>query len=114
MHFLLYLYSRKTSIWPNVILLNIQIIYYIYYIKNKRHEREANIINDKWNEINIEQDSLFHDLLKGMLNENPEDRPNLEKILYHPYFWNDEEKLIFICDLSDFLEAHGSLYYKIC
>ena len=76
-------------------------------IKNLRHERESNILNDSWNEKSIEHDSLFYDLVKKMLNGDPEARPSLDKVIIHPYFWNDEEKLTFICDLSDFLEANG-------
>jgi len=44
-----------------------------------------------------------------MINGEPEARPSLEKVITHPYFWNDGEKLTFICDLSDFLEANGKI-----
>lgn len=72
-----------------------------------RHERETNIIKDKWNKDFIENDCLFHDLIKKMLNSSAEARPNLGEVINHPFFWTDDEKLTFICDLSDFLEANG-------
>lgn len=48
-----------------------------------------------------------------MLSGQPEHRPNLDEILSHPFFWSEEEKLIFICDLSDYLEANGFKINKI-
>jgi len=81
---------------------------FLIYNKNQnRHERESNILNDSWIEKNIEHDSLFLDLIKKMLMGAPDQRISLEKVIAHPFFWTDEEKLIFIVDLSDFLEANG-------
>lgn len=73
------------------------------------HERETNILNELWNKTKIENDCLFHDLVGKMLSGKPENRPSLDKVLVHPYFWATEEKLHLICDLSDFLEANGYL-----
>ena len=74
----------------------------------KSHERETNILNDQWNDKNIEQDGLFYDLVKKMLVSEPKERISLDTVIAHPFFWSEEEKLIFICDLSDFLEANGN------
>ena len=81
--------------------------------KKKRHERETNILNDQWNEKNIEQDGLFYDLVKKMLASEPKERISLDTVISHPFFWSEEEKLIFICDFSDFLEANGKFLRKL-
>ena len=44
------------------------------------------------------------DLILQMLSHNPKNRPATMTVLKHPYFWEAEEKLEFICDVSDCYE----------
>lgn len=104
MHFLLYLHARNSSIWGNVFFKN---FYDLLQNHIFSHERESNILLDKWDEKKIENECILYDLVRKMLSGQPESRPNLDEILAHPFFWSEEEKLIFICDLSDYLEANG-------
>ena len=48
-----------------------------------------------------------------MLVSEPKERISLDTVIAHPFFWSEEEKLIFICDLSDFLEANG-IFFILC
>jgi serine/threonine-protein kinase/endoribonuclease IRE1 len=44
------------------------------------------------------------DLVMQMINHYPKARPDTQAILRHPYFWNVEDKLEFLCDVSDCYE----------
>lgn len=44
------------------------------------------------------------DLIMQMLQHHPRDRPDTPTILLHPYFWNTDTKLDFLCELSDRFE----------
>ena len=44
------------------------------------------------------------DLIMQMLKHDPRDRPDTAGILKHPYFWPVEDKLDFLCDVSDCYE----------
>lgn len=44
------------------------------------------------------------DLVMQMLQHHPRDRPHTATILLHPYFWNTDTKLDFLCELSDRFE----------
>jgi serine/threonine-protein kinase/endoribonuclease IRE1 len=44
------------------------------------------------------------DLIMQMLKHHPRDRPDTATILLHPYFWDVDTKLDFLCDLSDRFE----------
>ena len=69
-------------------------------------EREANIMRD-----NVSLDALRaasiegYDLVSSMLHRNPVARPTAKQVCDHPFFWSDERKLAFLCDLSDKIES---------
>lgn len=44
------------------------------------------------------------DLVLQMLKHDPRDRISTFDILKHPYFWSNDTKLQFLCDLSDYFE----------
>ncbi|RVX68566.1 hypothetical protein B0A52_07990 [Exophiala mesophila] len=44
------------------------------------------------------------DLIMQMLKNDPKHRPDTHDILRHPYFWDVEDKLDFLCDVSDCYE----------
>ena len=43
-------------------------------------------------------------LITHMLAHKPEDRPGVDAILQHPFFWKPKERLAFLCDVSDHFE----------
>lgn len=44
------------------------------------------------------------DLIMQMLKHNPRERPDTATILLHPYFWDADTKLDFLCEVSDRFE----------
>jgi serine/threonine protein kinase len=67
--------------------------------------RESNISTGK-----LELDTSFlsveaENLIKEMLRKRAKDRPTAKQILAHPFFWDSEKRLEFICSVSDVLEA---------
>ncbi|PNS20530.1 hypothetical protein CAC42_5980 [Sphaceloma murrayae] len=43
-------------------------------------------------------------LITAMLAHRPEERPNVNDILEHPFFWKPKDRLAFLCDVSDHFE----------
>ena len=43
-------------------------------------------------------------LIEHMLAHRPEERPSVDAILQHPFFWKPGERLAFLCDVSDHFE----------
>ncbi|GAA6031523.1 hypothetical protein JCM8097_006498 [Rhodosporidiobolus ruineniae] len=73
-----------------------------------RYEREMNILNGK---VSLERlDGLgeeaveVQDLITRMVATNPRERPTADAVLLHPFFWNAQKRLLFICDASDRFE----------
>ncbi|KAI5477213.1 serine/threonine-protein kinase/endoribonuclease IRE1 [Pseudohyphozyma bogoriensis] len=73
-----------------------------------RYEREMNILRGK---ISLEQlDGLgeealeVQDLITRMVASDPRERPSAEAVLLHPFFWNSQKRLLFLCDASDRFE----------
>lgn len=68
-------------------------------------------LNIKENRFSTEDLRLYSysydadDLVMQMLKHDPRDRPDTVGILKHPYFWPVEDKLDFICDVSDRYET---------
>ncbi|KAF1998027.1 hypothetical protein P154DRAFT_524344 [Amniculicola lignicola CBS 123094] len=69
--------------------------------------RELNI---KKNKANFKQLRLGDDseepihLISWMLSNRPEDRPTALQVMNHPFFWDPEKRLNFLCDCSDHWE----------
>ncbi|KAM0753662.1 hypothetical protein T439DRAFT_322550 [Meredithblackwellia eburnea MCA 4105] len=73
-----------------------------------RYEREMNILRGK---VSLERlDGLgeealeVQDLITRMVATDPRERPSAEAVLLHPFFWNAQKRLLFICDASDRFE----------
>ncbi|SCV71698.1 BQ2448_3286 [Microbotryum intermedium] len=87
----------------------------VYYVLTRgehpfggRYEREMNILQGK---ISLERlDGLgeeaveVQDLITRMVATDPRERPTAEAVLLHPFFWNAQKRLLFICDASDRFE----------
>ncbi|KAK3623142.1 bifunctional endoribonuclease/protein kinase ire1 [Elasticomyces elasticus] len=69
--------------------------------------RELNI---KRNQMNMKPLGDWEDahesvqLIKWMLEQQPEQRPTALQVLNHPFFWSPEKRLAFLCDASDHFE----------
>lgn len=78
------------------------------YDKNGKYMREANIVKSAYN---IDELASLHDyqweakdLISSMLAHEPRARPDAGTILSHPFFWPAEERLEFLCHVSDAFE----------
>ena len=70
------------------------------------HERETNILNNKYKMECLNDFDLEH-LIRCMIKFNPVERYTIEEVLNHPYFWDEGKKLSFMQDFSDFISSTG-------
>ena len=73
--------------------------------------RESNISQGRLqikSNLSVEAENL----ILRMLRRKGKDRPSAEEVLRHPFFWNSEKRLEFICAVSDVLEAEEQLAKK--
>jgi serine/threonine-protein kinase/endoribonuclease IRE1 len=69
-------------------------------------EREANIMHNRPNLNPLKKiSSEAYHLICSMLQRNPKLRPTAKEVCKHPFFWNSQKKLTFLCDFSDRLET---------
>ena len=66
--------------------------------------RDRNILDHKFSIDSKELSLESYNLIMNMIAHDPEQRPCCEEVLSHPFFWSDEEKLDFICFVSDRVE----------
>lgn len=76
---------------------------------NIRHGRKRNL------EL-LDEDVLLQDLIESMTKRDTNNRPSVEEISNHPYFWDSKKALEFIRFISEKTENHGkkrssSLYH---
>ncbi|XP_067435272.1 probable serine/threonine-protein kinase irlB isoform X2 [Thunnus thynnus] len=74
----------------------------IYYILSggshpfgKSFECESNIYYGRYNLDHV-QDVVAKDLIEGMINEKPKNRPKVEESLIHPFFWTSEKRVEYL------------------
>ena len=76
--------------------------------KDGKFMREANIVKGLYNLDSLGCMGDFQweakDLIGEMLSKNPKQRPDAEGILTHPFFWPPEDRLEFLCHVSDAFE----------
>jgi len=53
----------------------------------------------------IERYPEAYDLISKMINHQPENRPTMSECLVHPFLWTNQQKLDFLKNVSDRLEA---------
>jgi len=77
--------------------------------KDGKFMREANIVKGYHNLDLLECLGDYQweakDLIDAMLSKNPKQRPDAATILTHPFFWPAEDRLEFLCHVSDAFEA---------
>ncbi|BGP18502.1 hypothetical protein JCM10213_001182 [Rhodosporidiobolus nylandii] len=73
-----------------------------------RYEREMNILQGKVCLDRLdglgEEAVEVQDLILRMVATDPRERPAADAVLLHPFFWNAQKRLLFICDASDRFE----------
>jgi len=76
--------------------------------KDGKFMREANIVKGLYNLDSLGCMGDFQreakDLIGEMLSKNPKERPDAATILTHPFFWPPEDRLEFLCHVSDAFE----------
>ena len=77
--------------------------------KEGKFMREANIVKGLYNldALTVLGDYQWEAkvLVGQMLSHNPRDRPDAATILTHPFFWGAEDRLEFLCHVSDAFES---------
>jgi len=78
-------------------------------------EQLVNMLHGKHDLSTLSHLPLHQDLVGCMLATNPAARPRMEAVLGHPVWWTPEERLSFLCRLSDFLAGTGrsALLHKL-
>ena len=93
------------------------VIYYI--LTNGRHpfgdtcEREYHILQGKLHMLDIGDNCEAIDLIQQMCHIIPNKRITADDTLTHPLFWNNEQRLQFINDVSDRIEIETHTYSLI-
>lgn len=76
--------------------------------KDGIYMREANIVKGFYNldDLNSLGDYQWEakDLVRAMLSKDPRARPDATTVLHHPFFWSAEDRLDFLCHVSDGFE----------
>lgn len=90
------------------------IFYYVLsegeHVFGPRLLRESNIATGR---VHFESQLLCpeaEDLIFSMVQRKPKDRPTGLEVLKHPFFWDNETQLTFICAVSDVLEAEEKFF----
>lgn len=76
--------------------------------KDGKYMREANIVKGYYNLSDLSNLGDFQweakDLIASMLSHDPRSRPDASAVMLHPFFWTAEERLEFLCHVSDQFE----------
>ena len=76
--------------------------------KDGKFMREANIVKGLFNLDGLDCMGDYQweakNLVGAMLSKNPKERPDAATILTHPFFWPAEDRLEFLCHVSDAFE----------
>ena len=84
----------------------------VYYVLTGHHpfgvlrEQEMNIVAGRASYSHLSQHRAeAEELISSMLSPLPDDRLSANDCCHHPLFWSDEQKLHFLLDVSDRVEA---------
>lgn len=88
-----------------------------YYVLTKgKHpfgeqiSRQSNIFENKANldDLKEEEKLIQFNLIEKMLSHNPKERPPIETVLKHPFFWKENKQLQFFLCVSDRIEKEDA------
>ena len=78
------------------------------YDSASKYMREANIVKGNYDISELANLGDYQweakDLIGRMLSHSPRSRPDARQVLCHPFFWSPEERLDFLCHVSDQFE----------
>ncbi|KAH7643782.1 serine/threonine-protein kinase/endoribonuclease ire1-like protein [Dermatophagoides farinae] len=89
----------------------------IYYVHTDGDHPFGNLINRQTailngqadlNRLNSEDDICLRSLVEPMIDQKVDNRPPIDAIVKHPYFWNEQQSLQFMQDVSDRFECEQS------
>ena len=100
---------------PNDIFSMGCLIFYTY--TNGNHPfgnlltRQSNIINgqEDLSAIKDEEHVAVYSLVETMIATDSQNRPPIESVVKHPFFWNSKQSLQFLQDISDRIESEKSI-----
>ena len=76
--------------------------------KDGKYMREANIVKGQYHLDDLAALGDYQweakDLIGSMLAHNPRHRPDAAAVLHHPFFWPADDRLEFLCHVSDGFE----------
>ncbi|MCJ1304391.1 bifunctional endoribonuclease/protein kinase ire1 [Hypocenomyce scalaris] len=76
--------------------------------KDGKYMREANIVKGYYDLSGLSNLGDYQweakDLVASMLSHDPKSRPDASAVMLHPFFWAAEERLEFLCHVSDQFE----------
>lgn len=76
--------------------------------KDGKYMREANIVKGHYNLDDLASLGDYQweakDLISTMIAHNPRNRPDAATVLHHPFFWPADDRLDFLCHVSDGFE----------
>lgn len=76
--------------------------------KDGKYMREANIVKGHYNLDDLASLGDYQweakDLISSMIAHNPRHRPDAATVLQHPFFWPADDRLDFLCHVSDGFE----------
>lgn len=87
-----------------------------YYVLTKgKHpygeqiSRQSNIFENRANldDLKEEEKLVQYNLVEKMLSHNPKERPIIETVLKHPFFWKENKQLQFFLCVSDRIESEA-------
>lgn len=76
--------------------------------RDGKYMREANIVKGHYNLDDLASLGDYQweakDLISSMIAHNPRHRPDAATVLHHPFFWPADDRLDFLCHVSDGFE----------
>ncbi|KAG5440275.1 hypothetical protein PCANB_001845 [Pneumocystis canis] len=112
-------FSRNHKVSRAIDIFSMGCVFYYVLTKGihpfgEYYFREGNIVKGSVNYSHLDflgnESFLAKDLISKMLSLDPNERPDANFVVKHPYFWSSEKKLSFLIDTSDRfeLERHQS------
>lgn len=70
-------------------------------------KEKSEFLKEEWDFL------LAKQLIKSMLNRKPEDRPTMQQVMNHPFFWSLTKMKLFLMTASQYIQGEGNYVTKI-